>query len=241
MQLVSFKKVERENYGDQRVMADPGIHAAAAREIQNLLPRDANILEIGAGAGAFSARLRDAGLRVTAVDVDDSHFVASGVEFRKISVDDKLSTTFGQNQFPAVVAIEVIEHVRSTWTFLREAYDLLQPGGYLFVTTPNLCSFYGRIVFLKEGRFYHFQGEGSWKDIGHINPLPFFVLEQMAEDIGFKLTFRQCLGTMPVLDWSRITPRTLLSAVARLALYPLMRGPGPIDGNILFYCLQKPR
>lgn len=236
--LISFKKPVPETYHGLKIMTDPGVHQAAESEISKHLDPGSAIIEIGAGAGAFSLRLKNNGYDVSAVDIEDGQFDAPGVKFRKIGSEERISVVFENRKFAGVVAIEVIEHFRSTWQFLREADDLLEPGGKLFLTTPNISSLYSRMVFLKEGRFYHFQGADSWR-MGHINPVPFFVLEQAAKESGFILVGRQEIGVMPVLDWSGFSLRSLFTALPRLILYLMMGGPGPKDGNVLLYTFKK--
>lgn len=237
--FILFKQPELEEYEGRKIFTDPGVHAAVAKEITRLVPKGSNLLDIGAGAGAMSLRLHRAGFTVQAVDVDDSRFDIPEIPITKINPDDRLSTILGAERFDAITAIEVIEHVYSTKCFLDEAYSLLKPGGRLFVTTPNLSSIYSRIVFLKEGRFYHFQGNDSLEEIGHVNPVPYFILEHFAAKAGFREVFRQGLGVMPVIDWSNFNLLSPLTAAVRTFLYSLMVGPGPVEGNNLFYCLEK--
>ncbi len=237
-QFVSFKKPAQETYEGRKIMTDPGIHQVVELEIKKHLIPGASIIEIGAGAGAFSLRMHKGGYDVSAVDIEADKFDAPGVQFKKIGPQDHICMAFEKKKFDAVVAIEVIEHFRSTWQFFQEATDLLNQGGRLFLTTPNLCSIYSRMVFLKEGRFFHFQGDDSWK-MGHINPVPFFVIEQVAREFGFRLVTRQGIGYMPVLDWSGFRLRLIATALPRLILYSMMRGPGPKEGNVLFYVLEK--
>lgn len=45
---------------------------------------------------------------------------------------------FPDNHFDVVISTEAIEHVHGVAAFLKEAYRVLKPNGYLFVTTPNL-------------------------------------------------------------------------------------------------------
>jgi 2-polyprenyl-6-hydroxyphenyl methylase/3-demethylubiquinone-9 3-methyltransferase len=240
MQLISFRRPAQEHYKGRKVMADPGIHSAMEVQLKSRVEVGSRVLEIGCGEGAMTARLKDMGFKVVAVDIEDSIFdPISEVQFYKIGAQDKLTDIFGSGKFDAIVAIEVIEHVPSTRDFLAEAYRLLVPGGELHFTTPNISSFYSRIVFLKEGRFFHFQGEESWR-MGHINPVPYFVIEQFAHDLGYEIGLRKGIGHMPILEFSRLRFRTLLMAIPRLLFYLLMRGPGPKEGNSLSYCLVKP-
>lgn len=238
VQFISIKRPAQESYEGLKIMSDPGVHQEMVNQIRAHLEPGAGILEIGAGAGAFSLRMQKCGYMVSAVDIDDNNFKVPGVTFRKVGPEERISDVFDNRKFKAVVAIEVIEHFRSTWQFFQQASDLLDRNGRLFLTTPNLCSIYSRMVFLKEGRFFHFQGIDSWK-MGHINPVPYFVLEQIAEEFGFRLICRHGVGYMPVLDWSGLRFRNLLTAIPRLLLYLMMKGPGPKEGNILLYSFVK--
>lgn len=238
LQILSFRKPKQETYEGRKIMTDPGVHGSVEQKICGLLKPGSSIIEIGAGAGAFALRMHKFGYDVHAVDIEDDKFDVPGVKFRKVSPEEQISAVFNHKLFDGVIAIEVIEHFRSTWKFFQEASELLAPNGRLFLTTPNLCSIYSRMVFLKEGRFFHFQGDDSWK-MGHINPVPFFVLEETAKECGFKLIERQGVGYMPVLDWSNFQLRHLITALPRLLLFAMMRGPGPKEGNILFYLFEK--
>ena len=238
IQLISFRRPAQETYKGRKIMTDPGVHQAVEKLIRGYLDPGASILEIGAGEGAFSLRMQNHGYKISALDIDADNFDAPGVDFRRVGPEERISAVFDNRKFQAVVAVEVIEHFRSTWKFFQEATDLLEAGGRLVLTTPNLCSVYSRMVFLKEGRFFHFQGEDSWK-MGHINPVPFFVVEQIAQECGFRLIGRQGIGYMPVLDWAGFRLRNLFTALPRLVLYSMMNGPGPKEGNILLYSFEK--
>jgi SAM-dependent methyltransferase len=239
LQVVSFKKPAQETYEGRKIMTDPGVHGAVAAEISKSLEANSSILEIGAGAGAFTLRLKNSGYTdISATDIDDEFFDISDIDYRKVTPSDSLAKIFTGKEFDAVIAIEVIEHFRGTWYFLEEVASVLKSGGRLILTTPNISSLYSRMIFLKEGRFFHFQGKDSW-DMGHINPVPFFVIEQMANDLGFDLVSRQAVGYMPILDWSGFRMRNLFTFLPRLLLTLMMSGPGPKEGNILLYSFIK--
>ena|SRR5947209_1846577 len=52
------------------------------------------------------------------------------------------------NEFSAVVAADIIEHILDTDWFLRELSRVSQPGGHIIITTPNLLFWLSRIRVL---------------------------------------------------------------------------------------------
>jgi 2-polyprenyl-3-methyl-5-hydroxy-6-metoxy-1,4-benzoquinol methylase len=59
--------------------------------------------------------------------------------------------------FDLVIAQEVIEHIRKPYDFLSRIWRVLNPGGFLFLTTPNLV---GITAFLKGKRWCGITTEG---------------------------------------------------------------------------------
>ena len=58
---------------------------------------------------------------------------------------------FADNEFDAVVSIEVIEHVENQFAFMRELARIAKPGGLVIVTTPNTLNVNSRLRTLLTG------------------------------------------------------------------------------------------
>ncbi|MEI6179045.1 MAG: class I SAM-dependent methyltransferase, partial [Verrucomicrobiota bacterium] len=77
---------------------------------------------------------------------------------------------FEDNQFSAVLFTETIEHLhRNPYHPLAEAFRVLQPGGLLLVTTPNLCR-WKSIHQLLYGESFHPKIEGDFFESFPVNP-----------------------------------------------------------------------
>lgn len=97
-------------------------------------------LDLGCGAGSFTAELRDAGAAPVGVEVAEAAVARARaahpeLDFRLAEIDGALP--FNDQTFDLVWASEVIEHVADTEHWLREVARVLSPGGRLLVTTPN--------------------------------------------------------------------------------------------------------
>lgn len=96
-------------------------------------------LDLGCGAGEFTALLAAAGARPIGVDVAETALARAGsrhpeLEFRLTPIDGPLALE--DNAFDLVWASEVIEHIADTGRWLSEVRRVLTPGGRLLLTTP---------------------------------------------------------------------------------------------------------
>jgi ubiquinone/menaquinone biosynthesis C-methylase UbiE len=105
------------------------------------------VLDLGAGAGEFSAALREAGATPIAVDVAAEALRRAGARVpgldARLWVDGE-PLPAEDNSADVVWAGEVIEHVVDVAPWLSEVRRVLRPGGTLLLTTPD----HGRATML---------------------------------------------------------------------------------------------
>ena len=121
-------------------MAIPSIHdrvieIATTRFPQNDLLR---ALDLGAGEGALSLRLKEAGFAVEAGDLFPDQFRCQGIRCERVDLHERLP--FRDEQFDLVAAVEVVEHLESQLSLFNEVQRILKPGGIFIFTTPNIAS-----------------------------------------------------------------------------------------------------
>ena len=143
------------------------------QEILNRVKKsNAQILDIPAGAGRLSDRLREKGFNVVCADINDSK-----KDF--VFADMNKPLPFGNEQFDAVVSMEGIEHITNYHGFISELARITSKGGIVILTTPNISCFYSRLMFMCTGNFFQFWPTQSFVnvnqeevfDFGHITPL----------------------------------------------------------------------
>lgn len=145
-------------------------------------------LDLGAGQGALSARLKEAGLAVEACDPNPEQFQIEGVQCR--GIDEAGRLPYDDAQFDIAVAVEVVEHIDGHQDFFSEAARVLKPGGLLLFTTPNILSLKSRMLFFFGGYYYSFGPLEPFKvdpSSQHISPFTLNRYQWMLSRCGFRL------------------------------------------------------
>jgi 2-polyprenyl-3-methyl-5-hydroxy-6-metoxy-1,4-benzoquinol methylase len=150
------------------------------------------VLEVGAGTGAFTLRLKEGGYHVVASGIEPETFALEDVPYVCLDLNKELPTEHC-GSCEAVVAIEVIEHVENIFDFFRKLARLLAPGGFAFITTPNIVSTLDRLIFLKQGMFNLFRPR-LIDQPGHIQIIPYWLVIAAAEKAGLYLKHIQGVG-----------------------------------------------
>jgi 2-polyprenyl-3-methyl-5-hydroxy-6-metoxy-1,4-benzoquinol methylase len=120
------------------------IVAAAAREGQKL-----DILELGCGTGWLSNELAALG---ACLGVDLSPLAIAQAQ-QTFSAPSFLCADLAEwrppRQFDVVVSHEVLEHLRDQNRHIALAFDALEPGGILIMTTPNAFAAYASVLSVR--------------------------------------------------------------------------------------------
>jgi SAM-dependent methyltransferase len=223
---------------------DTNLHEQLEGLIVELAPpgasadRKPRVLDLGCGEGALAQRLADLGYDVVAVDCDSAQFRARGPAFVCLDLNDPAAVerfvAEHHGAFDLVLAVEVIEHLRSPWGFVAACSRLCRADSHLVLTTPNVGSWWSRVWFFLTGDLWGFQAE-SLRDPGHISPLPVTTMKWLFERNGLECVGGMAAGSLPVV-WAYNWKRLLLSLVL-LPVRWLMRGEK--DGWTLCYHARK--
>jgi SAM-dependent methyltransferase len=113
-----------------------------------LRPENSDLLEIGCGHGEVLLEARNRGYRVSGIEIS-AH--AAAIANRRlaepaVSVGTIETLSVARDRFGAVLAADVIEHVRDPVGWLLRIHDLLIPGGILLLITPSLDSWTRRVL-----------------------------------------------------------------------------------------------
>ena len=114
--------------------------------------RRGRLLDVGCGAGQLLVAAEGCGWSAVGQEVSasglqwlDSLKSSSGARFELVR-DDLLSASLPPASFAAITLIEVLEHLAAPAATLARCWSLLEPGGVLYMTTPNFDSATRRLL-----------------------------------------------------------------------------------------------
>ena len=137
-------------YDGLRIQAAVETHRFVVSRLSERFPQGTDVLDVAAGEGALSKQLQDVGMRVVCTSWNDKCRV-DVLQYR-VDLDHPFSSfDVGERTYPAICCIEIAEHVENPSAFLRSCAAVLEPGGMLFVSTPNVESVVARMQWLLHG------------------------------------------------------------------------------------------
>jgi len=156
------------------------------------------IFDVGGGNGFVAKRLMEAGWDVVLVEPGPSgarNAKKRGLEH--VVCGTTHSARFKNGSLPAIGVFDVVEHIEDDLGFLRHLWDLLEPGGLLYLTVPAY-NFLWSHEDLDAGHFRRYTLasmkmkllEAEFKPVfgTHIFsflPLPVFVFRTLPYRLGF--------------------------------------------------------
>jgi SAM-dependent methyltransferase len=95
-----------------------------------------NLLDVGCGAGDILSVATNQGWNAFGLESSGAAVTLARSKGLSVEEGDFLSLPLPSG-FDVIVMSELIEHLTDPASFLRRAFEILRPGGLLYVTTPN--------------------------------------------------------------------------------------------------------
>ncbi len=140
------------------------------------------IADFGCGSGALLNRVKNFYLSkgwspedyLLGVDIDLSSYIG-GVPSLCLDLNKPLPNF--STSFDLILCVEMLEHSRRPYTFLDDLYKMLNVGGRLICSVPNVGNMNSRIKYFFGGGYQMYFGpsvrvEDAGRLSGHINPFP---------------------------------------------------------------------
>jgi 2-polyprenyl-6-hydroxyphenyl methylase/3-demethylubiquinone-9 3-methyltransferase len=164
-----------------------------------------NVLDLGCGNGAFTARMGEDGYNVLGTEYSESGIEIAkknhpGISFVHYDVSDPLPSQF-VGKYDAVTSIEVIEHLLLPRRLVEHGLLALKPGGVLILTTP----FHGYLKNLALAVTNKF--DDHWhplRDFGHVKFFSKATLTQLMGECGASDVKIVNVGRIPAFAKSMI-------------------------------------
>jgi len=166
---------------EEHGILNPGIQGIYAEILDRLhtLLVPGRLLDVGCAMGHFMVRAREHGWAVHGVE--SSRYAADygrkRWDLRIQALSNLGDAHLPDNHFDACVLIEVAEHLGSPRATFEQVFQVLKPGGVLYLTTPNF------------GSYAALFGREEWMAIiptGHLYYFTFATISRMLTSVGFE-------------------------------------------------------
>lgn len=104
------------------------------------------LLDVGCGDGQLLQTAADAGWDGVGIDLSEAAVDLCRRRRLDVSNTDFFDRALDTRRFDVIVMSELVEHVPAPQRFLSRAESLLEPGGVLYLTTPNFGSLARRML-----------------------------------------------------------------------------------------------
>jgi 2-polyprenyl-3-methyl-5-hydroxy-6-metoxy-1,4-benzoquinol methylase len=98
------------------------------------------MLDVGCGYGLFLGVCKNHGWEAYGCELSEVQWRKAKEHYDRVYNKEVRDCGFPENFFDLVTMNEVIEHVPSPKTLLKEAYHVIKPGGHIVLTTPDRSS-----------------------------------------------------------------------------------------------------
>jgi SAM-dependent methyltransferase len=129
--------------------SDPGyfyglLAADAVSQLAGYIPLSgATVVDVGSGAGYFTAALSAAGAHCVGVECDAGELTAHGPPPPGSVLGSALALPFGTGTVDVSFSSNVLEHVSTPWLMADEMVRVTRPGGIVFLSFTNWLSPWG--------------------------------------------------------------------------------------------------
>ena len=137
-----------------------------------------NLLDIGAGTGAFAYTMQQANWQVTGLEPDTSAIKIAADKFAIQLQNPQELYQLQPNTFDAITMWHVLEHVHDLHGYLEKFASILKPTGKLFIAVPNYTSY--DAAYYKQ----HWAAYDVPRHLYHFSPT---AIDKLAQAKGFKV------------------------------------------------------
>lgn len=158
----------------------------AMKSLNNLLPLGIKkVFDVGSAEGILKKEIEALHLQYQAFDL-----LAKG-EVKEWNIE----TVFPYPAIAdAVIFLEVIEHLNNPWLCVKNIANVIKPGGYLIMSTPNPSWSDSRITMLHKGVLTMFT-QSDLDENHHVFTPWKHIIYQLLYDAGFEIISYEPIGT----------------------------------------------
>ena len=156
------------------------------------------VFDLGCGNGSVANHFVTSGYEVTGIDpslqgIQEGKKRWPDMKIYEGSAYDDLSSKYGQ--FPALISLEVVEHVYQPRVYAKNLYNLIEQGGTAIISTPYHGYAKNIALAVANKMDFHFT---ALLDNGHIKFWSMNTLSSLLKEVGFREVRFERVGRIPI-------------------------------------------
>lgn len=221
----AYREADFDSAEEARHASD--VYAEFLPPLLSKLPRRGAALDIGTGDGAFLAHLVRSGFeRVVGVEPSRAPVEAAQPSVRGLIRQGPFSPSdFGRGSFSLITCFQTLEHVYEPLALCQGVFDLLQPGGAVFLVCHDGRALSARLLGTKSPIF----------DIEHLQLFSRESLSYALREVGYgDINTAAVVNRYPLSYWVKLFPlpdRAKAAALAALTRSGIGRTPLAISAG----------
>ena len=167
-------------------------YTTARPDVASLVPESVRkVLDIGCATGSLGASLKQRGnITVVGIGVNETMAKLAAERLDKVIVGDiekiRLEEYFGPAQFDCIIFADVLEHLIDPWTVLQKTVYLLDTGGIIVASIPNIRYFHTFFTVYVRG-YWPYREAGIY-DKTHLRFFTLRTIHELFSQAGLDIT-----------------------------------------------------
>ncbi len=176
-----YSMLEDEDYDSESENRQKNFRLILKR-IRKLKPEAETVLDVGAANGIFLDLAAKAGWKVAGIEPSKYLVQQAKNKYKLDLFCGTLEQYQSKEKYDVITVLDLIEHVLFPDKLIENVSRFLKKDGLLVLVTPDIRSFFARIMGRK---WWHFR-------IAHVNFFSSRNLKRLLQDRGFKIVMKKC-------------------------------------------------
>lgn len=152
-QILGVIYADNKLYFDEKYKTRPGM-----RLVRNIIvdKKLTKVCDLACGHGELIKKLKEDGIEVLGVESSIERVEALRRDNINVINEDVDDLEVCEENFDAIICMECMEHIKNPQKLVRNIYNMLKLGGYVFVTVPYLhnCESDAHVRHFDENQLY---------------------------------------------------------------------------------------
>lgn len=189
MNVFFFKRINKE-YGRHSLQAMRHFDIIKILDLYFFKQKNKiNLLDVGCGNFELLHQLNNKNYNIYGCDWIKHEKLPKNINYKQININSQGLSLYKDNFFDLIICSDVIEHLESPGTLLKEISRCLKNNGVAIISFPNSWNLFERVRFMFTANFKRYRSERNSEPWGHISFFTTNILESLCDRAKLSVNF----------------------------------------------------